>query len=200
MFTHTDKSRIPMRLRNKAEANLKAGAISSTRNWTLGIDALQLLHRLSSNPDTAEDALKLLHELQVHQVELDLQNEELSANEQALAEELDLYRELYDSAPFAYFLVDRAGVVIQGNLAAAAIFGKGQNELAGQRIDNFLAPETRSLLLELLPRVAQSGARDSCIVAAGDGTNTPRRLQFLASGSAKGEYILLACCEYPGAG
>ena len=204
--TQIDESKFHMQLRNKAEAKLKAGAISSTRHWTLGIDALQLLHRLSSNPDTAEDALKLLHELQVHQVELDLQNEELAANEQALAEELDLYRELYDSAPLGYFLVDREGVVIQGNPAAAALFDIAQNQLTGQRIDTFLDRENRPQLHELLQRVAEvagvakSSARHTCIVAAGGGTNAPRRLQFLASSSSNGEYVLLACCEYPGVG
>lgn len=192
-----DESEITMQLRNKAEAQLKTGANPAGNHWSMGIDALRLLHKLSSNPDTAEDALKLLHELQVHQVELDLQHEEIAANEQALAEKLSLYQELYDSAPLGYFLVDREGIVIQGNLAAAALFGIGQNDLAGQRIDTFLIPENQAQIRELLLRVAESGARDSCMVMEGGGVNAPRRLQFLASGSSKHEYVQLACCECP---
>lgn len=100
---------------------MKEGTTPITGYWSIGVDALRMLHRLSNNPDNAGDALKLLHELQVHQVELDLQNEEIAANERALVEELDLYRTLYDSVPFAYFVVDLEGTVIQGNLAAAEL-------------------------------------------------------------------------------
>jgi PAS domain-containing protein len=192
-----DKPKYTMQLRKRAEEHLKTGGIPATSHWTMGIDALRLLHQLSSNPASAEDALKLLHELQVHQVELDLQNEEIATHEQAIAGELNLYRELYDAAPLGYFLVDREGNVIQGNLAGAALFGLGQNDLTGKRIDKFLVSENRQQLRELLLRVAESGASDSCKGMAGDGVNAPRRLQFMASGSSKHEYVHLACCEYP---
>ncbi len=200
MSTTVDESNVYTQLRNKAEAHLKAGTASATSHWSMGVDALRLLHRLSSDPESAEDALKLLHELQVHQVELDLQNEEIAANERALVDDLSLYRELYDSAPLGYFLVDPEGLVIQGNLAAAELFGVAQDDLGGQRIDTYLAPENRPLLLGLLQRVAESGTRGSCMAEAGDGANAARQLQFLASASAKGDYVLLACCEYASAG
>lgn len=193
-----DAPNIYMQLRNKAEAKLEAGSTPTKNHWSLGIDALRLLHQLSSNPDSAQDALKLLHELQVHQVELDLQHEEIAANEQALVEELTLCREFFDSAPLAYFLVDREGIVNRGNLAAAALFGMGQNDLAGQRIDAILAPESRPQLVALLQRVAESGANDSCMAVAAGSANDTRRLLLLASGTAKRESVLLACCEYPG--
>lgn len=199
MATNTDEPAVYTRLRNNAEAQLEAGTTPSTSQWSMGVDALRLLHRLSSNPESAEDALKLLHELQVHQVELDLQNEELAANERALVKDMHLYRELYDSAPLGYFLVDLDGVIIQGNLVAAELFGVRQGELAGHRIDTFLSPENRLVLLGLLRRVAESGARDSC-TAEVCGTAPSRRLQFLASSSSRREYVLLACCDCTSAG
>lgn len=200
MPTTIDESNAYTQLRTKAEAQLEAGTSQPSGHWSMGVDALSLLYRLASNPENGEDALKLLHEMQVYQVELDLQHEEIASSERALAEDLSFYRELYDSAPIAYFLVDFEGVIIQANVAAAELLGVGQTDPGGQRIDSFLVPESRSPLLDLLQRVAKSGDRDSCLAEAGDGAGRSRRLRFLASVSARREYILLACCEQPGAG
>lgn len=191
----TNESSVYTQLRAKAEEQLQTGATSTMSHWSVGVDALRLLHRLSSNPDNANDALKLLHELQVHQVELDLQNEEIAASEQALAEDLGHFRTLYDGAPLAYFVVDIEGAVIQGNLAAAELFGVSQNDLEGQRIDTFLKPPNRQQLLGLLQRVAESGARDCCVAQTGEGALGSRHMQFLASLSPESEQLLLACCE-----
>lgn len=195
MPTSINESNVYIQLRNKAEALLQAGTTPTASHWSVSVDALSLLHRLSSNPDNAEDALKLLHELQVHQVELDLQSEEVSANEQALEEESDLYRNLYDSAPFGYFIIDSEGKVIQGNLAAAKLFHVGPNDLDGHRIDTFLLAESRPRLLGLLQHVAQSGSGDSCVAETAGGAQGSRHLQFLASTLPRQEHILLACCE-----
>lgn len=195
MSKTVDESNVYSQLRKKAEAQLQAGTPPLTGYWPIGVDALRLLHDLSSNPDNAEAALKFLHELQVHQVELDLQNEEIIANERALLEDIGLYRTLYNSAPFPYFVLDLEGTIIQGNLAAAALFGVGKGDLEGQRIDTFMNPPNRPLLLGLLKRVAQSGAPDSCVAETGGGAQGSRQLQFLASTSLERKHILLACCE-----
>ncbi|GGD54538.1 PAS domain-containing protein [Lacimicrobium alkaliphilum] len=190
-----DKSNVYTHLRDKAEAQLQTGTTQTTGQWSMGVDALRLLHKLSANPDNAGDALKLLHELQVHQVELDLQNEEIAANEQALVEELRLYRTIYDRAPMAYCVVDRHAVVIQANLAAAGLFGVAQAYLPGQRIDNFLNPQSRPLLLDLLKNVVQSRARDCCIAERAAAAEGARQLQFQATLEPESEHILLVCCE-----
>lgn len=198
MPTTINESNVYNQLRDKAEAQLQAGTTSTVNHWSVGVDALSLLHRLSSNPDNAEDALKLLHELQVHQVELDLQNEDISDNERALVEELTLYRNLYDSAPFGYFLVDLEGKVIQVNLAGAELLNVERDDLEGHPIGRFLPTESRPQLLGLLQHVAESGARDSCVAETGGDAQGSRHLQFLASIPPGREHILLACCECAG--
>ncbi|TXS91647.1 PAS domain S-box protein [Parahaliea aestuarii] len=195
MSTIVNESNVHARLRDKAEAQLEAGTAPATGQWSMGIDTLRLLHSLSSDPNSADDALKLLHELQVHQVEIDLQNEEIATNGEAVVEDLRLYRTLYDSAPFAYFVVDVDGVIVQGNLIAARLFGVGQDDLEGQRIDTFLNPQSRSLLLGLIKRVAQSGARDSCVVETRVGLQEFQNLQFSASIPPGRRHISLVCCE-----
>lgn len=190
----TDESSVYTKLRDKAEAQLQTGTTPAAGQWSMGVDALRLLHGLSSDPDKADDALKLLHELQVHQVELDLQNEEIADNERALVEDLRLFRALYDSAPLAYCVVDLKGIVTQSNRAAVELFGADNEYLEGQRIDSFVGPENRSQLLGLLESVAKTGARDSCAVETDGGENGARHLQFFASIAPGHAHILLACC------
>ncbi|OZB14247.1 MAG: hypothetical protein B7X58_08195, partial [Marinobacter sp. 34-60-7] len=88
-------------LRRNARHLLDQGASPRLRSGTLGVDALQLLYQRASEPESAADALRLLHELQTFQVELDLMYQQLQANEQDLTEELAHYRSLYDLAPVA---------------------------------------------------------------------------------------------------
>ncbi|WP_088328932.1 PAS domain-containing protein [Lacimicrobium sp. SS2-24] len=190
-----EQSNVYTKLRDKAEAQLETGTTQTKGQWSMGVDALRLLHKLSSNPENATDALTLLHELQVHQMELDLQNEEIASNEQALVEELDLYRTIYDSAPMAYCVVDRDAVVIQANLAAAGLFGVAQAYLPGQRIDHFVNPQSRPLLRSLLQHVIQNRARDCCIAERAAGAEGGRLLQFQATLEPNSEHILLVCCE-----
>lgn len=189
-----DKSSIYTQLRDKAESQLKTGTTPTASHWSIiGLDVLRLLHQLSSDHEKADDALKLLHELQVHQVELDLQNEEIASNEQALSEDLQLYRTLYDNAPFAYCVVDLKSTVIRSNFAAAELFGLGRDELEGQRIDTFLKLQNRPQLLDLLTRVVLSGETDSWVTETGD-LKDSHHLKFQASLAPECEQVLLVCC------
>lgn len=192
MPTPIDESSVYTKLRKKAEAQLLSGTTTAVGHWSIGVDALQLLHRLSCSPDSAADALKLLHELQVHQVELDLQNEEIAANQQILEEQLGLYRALYDCAPMAYCVVDFEGIVIQANPAAAELFGVVDEDLEGQRIDTFLKPQSRPAIFDLLQSVVQNATKDSCRAETAEDS---RSVTFLASVSPGQEQVLLVCCE-----
>ncbi len=200
MSISIDDSTVFTQLRDKAEAQLKAGKMPPTTHWTMGVDALRMLHRLSSNPQTAEDALKLLHELQVHQVELDLQNEELATNELVLVEDLSRYRALYEYAPSGYFFLEPDGTVVEGNFAAAELFGFEREELEGRQIDTLLTPESRPLLRDLLQRVERSESRASCTVHAQSDQGGAAPLQIQAAILPGRGYVLLTCIKGSGAG
>ncbi len=144
-------------LRLDAEARLKEGSAPSAKVWSTGANALSLLYTLASSPASADDALKLLHELQVHQVELDLLHEQVDNTQRELAEELARYKELYESAPVCYFTLDGEGRILEGNVAGARLFGMPLGELHGRRLESLLAPVSRPVLLELL-RELRDGA------------------------------------------
>ena len=190
MTTTTDETRTHMELRQDAEVKLQAGIAPGTRGWTIGTAALTLLHSLASNPATAGDALKLLHELQVHQVELDLQHEHMEDDRRELEQLADHYAELYDSAPAAYFTVDGAGRIIEGNLAGACMLGVERDDLGGRSIDSLVAPASGPALRALLALARSSSGRHSCRAQAG-GPAGSGWLKVVASASPRGPSCLV---------
>lgn len=181
-------------LRDMAEALLKTGTAKKAGNYSLGLDALNLLHRLSSDPDSASDALKLLHELQVHQVEIDLQNETIQSEERRLSDELSHYRELYHSAPAGYFVVDFQGKLIKANQAGAQLLGMKDGNLDASHIDHFLAPDSRTAMAAMLERLHQGDSALTCDVST-TGNSSPRHLRVMANLSPDKGSALLVCCE-----
>ncbi|MEO6566501.1 MAG: PAS domain-containing protein [Casimicrobiaceae bacterium] len=156
-----------MKLRESAEQRIVEGTAPVTRGWPTGIQALTLLHGLASAPQTAGDALKLLHELQVHQVELDLQHEHAEQERRQLAQDLTDCTALFDLAPFAYLTLYPNGTVIAANRLAADWLapapGDGE-DCAGRRIEDVLAPGCRAAVRAMLAALGKGKDRQTCAV------------------------------------
>lgn len=157
-------------LRQIAEDRLKEGGAKPTYGWLTSVDALGLLHKLASSPGSAGDALKLLHELQVHQVELDIQHEQLEESQKELGEDLIHAAQLFDFAPVSYVSVSFQGKINRVNVAAAAMCGEDREDLIGRRIDEFLQPGSGSVLERLAAKVRDGILDESCEVRTSDGT------------------------------
>ncbi len=97
--------------------------------------ALGVLYELASSPSTAADALALLHELQVHQVEVDLQDEELRHARVELETALNRQVQLYDYAPVGYLTVDCNAVLRELNRTAANQLGLERDSLLGRSLE-----------------------------------------------------------------
>ena len=82
----------------------------------------------------------LLHELEVHQIELEMQNEELRHAQADLAKARDRFVDLYDFAPVGYFTLDDKGVIEGANLTGAMMLGEDRGTLIGRRLASFIAP------------------------------------------------------------
>ena len=87
---------------------------------------------LSENFDalSPEDCRKILHELKVHQIELEMQNEELKRTQVSQT----YYFDLYDLAPIGYLTLNEQGVILKSNFSAAQILGTVKSELFKQSI------------------------------------------------------------------
>ena len=81
---------------------------------------------------------RLIHELQVHQVELEMQNEEMRGTQAELEESRSRYKELYDFAPAGYVTLDQFGLIIEANLTAAALLKVARAALIGKHIQSFM--------------------------------------------------------------
>ena len=84
---------------------------------------------------------RLLHELQVHQIELQVQNENLRLNQEELAEERDRYFDFYDNAPVGYLTLDRCGMILAANLTIAVLLGQFRGQLLKRPITAFICRE-----------------------------------------------------------
>lgn len=116
-------------------------------------------------PDGATDTQKLLHELQVHQIELEMQNEELNAARAEVEAGLERYTELYDFAPIGYFTLERDGTIRQANLTGAGLLGLARAQLKRQRFGAFVLPETLPAFNAFLNRIFASRLAASCEMA-----------------------------------
>ncbi|MDI9245134.1 PAS domain-containing protein [Marinobacter sp. CHS3-4] len=151
-------------LRLHAEDLIRGDAEKVTKisGGAMGVEALAVLYRQARTPEFAADALKLLHELQTHQVELDLLLEQLQASETELTEELAHYQALYRLAPAACLVVSRDGRVIESNAAAVALLGCTPEHSEEQTLSQYLAPPGRSDVANLLERLEIPGAVTTC--------------------------------------
>ncbi len=107
-------------LRSKAEAKLRQ---SSTLSKDL----------------TLEKAKVLMHELEVHQLELEMQNQELRETQHRLEELRDQYTDLFDFAPVGYLVVDKKGVIKNINLTACTLLGLERSLLIGKPLSAYMS-------------------------------------------------------------
>jgi diguanylate cyclase (GGDEF)-like protein/PAS domain S-box-containing protein len=92
-----------------------------------------------------EDIQHLIHELQVHQIELELQNEELRRAQVELELARDRYLDLYDFAPVGYFTLSEAGLILRANLTAATMLGVERGRLIKQPLSRFILSEDQDV-------------------------------------------------------
>jgi diguanylate cyclase (GGDEF)-like protein/PAS domain S-box-containing protein len=119
--------------------------------------------RTKSAPRTKETAQRLVHELDVHQIELEIQNEELSQVLHELELSRNKYAELYDFAPVGYFTLDRQGRIKEVNLAGAKLLGEGRKSLADASFKNFIADAAgRKIFSDHLETVLQKPGMHRC--------------------------------------
>ena len=87
---------------------------------------------------------KLVHELQVHQIELEMQNEELRRTQLELETARERLLLPYDAAPVGFFTLDAHGVIREANLAAARLLNVDRAKLTGRNLKCFIAPESQA--------------------------------------------------------
>ena len=92
-----------------------------------------------------EEARRVLHELRVHQIELEMQNESLRLAQEELEASRERYFDLYDLAPVGYLTLNEQGLILEANLTAAKLLGVARSALVKQPFSLFIFPEDQDI-------------------------------------------------------
>jgi PAS domain S-box-containing protein len=192
MTTQPVGSADKVHVRTIAETRLKERSAPPTAGWPLGIDTLALLHNLASTPDRAADALKVLHELQVHQVELDLLKAELDATQRIVVEDLARYKAAYDLGPVGCFTVWPTGEIIEANSAGLRALGVERDGIEGRSVASFVAPSSQPAVEALLGTLRDGDEEASCQAQSLDVEGVSKPLRINARKLPGGQAVLIA--------
>ena len=124
--------------------------------------AISLESKEVSKDPSLEETRQLVHELRVHQIELELQNEELRRAQGELEASQARYFDLYDLAPVGYFTLADRGLILEANLTAATMLGVPRGALVNQPITRFILKDDQDLYYHLRKRVVETGQRQMC--------------------------------------
>jgi PAS domain S-box-containing protein len=126
-------------------------------------DAVRMTRRDVAALATQEEIQRLVHELQVHEIELEMQNESLRQTQREVETSHDQYQKLFDCAPVGYLMVEDPGRIARANAAAEKLLGVPRARIIGQRLTAFVEARDRLLLDEHI-RGALVRAHSTCEV------------------------------------
>ena len=139
-----------------------------------------------------EDIQHLIHELQVHQIELELQNDELRRTQLELEASREKYFDLYDLAPVGYFTVSETGLILEANLTAATMLGVERGRLIKQPLTRFIASEDQDTYYLRRKQLFETQEPQVCEMrmVRGDSTQFWARMEATVAQGGKGDAVV----------
>jgi len=132
-----------------------------------------------------EEMQRILHELAVYQIELEMQQDELLQARAELEESLDCYTQLYDFAPLGYLTLDREGTIRKANLAGSKLLGVNRSRLKGDRLGRFISVESLAGFNAMLERAFSTREQGFCeAMLQRDGASSSSADPFVSSNVA----------------
>jgi len=130
-------------------------------------ERLKEKHEKENKSLLESDVKKLLHELQVHQIELEMQNEELRQAYQTSEIALKKYTMLYDFAPMGYYTLNSEGIICDLNFTGAEMLGDRRFTLINSNFRFFISDESKQAFNTFFSKVCASKTKESCEVMLG---------------------------------
>jgi PAS domain-containing protein len=130
-------------------------------------EQLKVKQKKIAVPEMEGDVKKLMHELQVHQIELEMQNDELHQAYERAETALKKYTMLYDLAPMGYFTLDSEGSISDLNFTGADLLGERRFSLINSNFKIFVAQESQIVFNKFFLKVFESSTKESCEVTLG---------------------------------
>jgi PAS domain-containing protein len=180
-------------LRTRAVSRLSGHAKAVAQESAVA--AFGVLHELAASPATAADALALLHELQVHQVEVELQAEELRASRAEQESSLRRQIQLYDAMPVGCFTIDPVGTMHELNLRGAALLESTRDALVGQSLYGFVTRESAQLLRSQLSQAGVAHGAQPCSLQLNRRTGDPQVVHAAVNTDPAGNTFLVTLMD-----
>lgn len=121
-------------------------------------------HLLKSKPESVVfgDTRQLIQELQVHQIELEMQNDELLRAQNELRKSLDNYFDFYNFTPVGYFTFDEKGMILDLNMTSISFLGASKQDLINRNFRLFISSDSRSIFNTFCKNVIETETKQSC--------------------------------------
>lgn len=145
-------------------------------------------------PEKRDDHHRLVHELRVHQIELEMQNEALQEARNSAETALERYAELFDYAPLAYFSVGADGKILQTNFRGETLLGNERLNIAGLYFIDSVSREYRPIFKGFLENVFANYGSHSCEITLKSGED-PRWVRIEATANTSRETCLMAVLD-----
>ncbi|MBD3256780.1 MAG: PAS domain S-box protein, partial [Candidatus Lokiarchaeota archaeon] len=142
----------------------------------------------------AEDVQDLVHELKVHQVELEMQNEELRRAQRELERSRDRYSDLYEFAPVGYVTVSEKGIILEANLTAVTVLGVERGRLIERPLTRFIAKDDQDIYYHHRQELFETREPQTCELrmVKEDGSRFWARVESQVSMDSEGEVVCRA--------
>ncbi|HSE83969.1 MAG TPA: PAS domain S-box protein, partial [Thermodesulfobacteriota bacterium] len=142
---------------------------------------------------SATDVQTLIHELQVHQIELEMQNEELRKTQIELEESHKKYADLYDFAPVGYFMLDGNGLIQGVNLTGATLLGVGKKYLIERPFSLYISRADHAVFYSYRRQLLETASTQNCELKMlrKDGTTFYARLEGISIFNSEGNFSYL---------
>jgi PAS domain S-box-containing protein len=149
----------------------EARALRKLAEGRLSVSADSL--RAGSASLSVQDTAHVLHELQVHQIELEMQYEELQNSQKELQDTKARYLELFDLAPVGYCTLIDGGLILEANLAAATLLGRPRSQLARRALTQFIDHADLGTFFRLQKQLLTSKEAQTCELRMHKMSGTP---------------------------
>jgi hypothetical protein len=154
--------------------------------------------QVKGNPSTHQpinlsdsQVLKLVHEMEVHQIELEMLNEELILTKERAKVSAERYTELYDFAPLGYFTLSKEGIIIALNINGSIMLGKEMSNIKNSSFGSHFSYDSKSIYSRFLEKVFTSNLKETCEVTLSVNGHPPVYVQLIGIITENGEQCLV---------
>ena len=141
------------------------------------------------------DIVKLLYELEVHQIEIEIQNEELIRAKDLAESTTEKFTNLYDFAPTGYFTLSQEGNILNLNLWAAQMLGKERTSLISSRFALFISDDTKPIFNNFFDKIFRSAKKESCEVTLAINSSLPIYAHLTGINTGNGEQCYVTAVD-----